>query len=67
MIGGWFGFLRGLLPAQYTFTGYDASAHVFEETVPADRRVPRGIILSVAISAIAGGVSSPGELRNLMI
>jgi amino acid transporter len=52
----WYGFLIGLLLAQYTFTGYDASAHVSEETVHADRSVPRGIIMSVAVSAIAGYV-----------
>lgn len=52
----WYGFLIGLLLAQYTFTGYDASAHVSEETVGADKNAPRGIILSVAVSAIAGYV-----------
>jgi amino acid transporter len=52
----WYGFLIGLLLAQYTFTGYDASAHVSEETVGADKSAPRGIILSVAVSAIAGYV-----------
>ncbi len=50
----WYGFLLGLLLAQYTFTGFDASAHVSEETVGADRAAPRGIIMSVVISAIAG-------------
>ena len=35
-------FLMGLLMAQYTFTGYDASAHVSEETKRRlDRRAPR--------------------------
>ncbi|MHB1683877.1 MAG: amino acid permease [Bacilli bacterium] len=52
----WYGFLIGLLLAQYTFTGFDASAHVSEETVDAERAAPRGIIMSVAISAIAGYV-----------
>ncbi|OFW81089.1 MAG: amino acid permease [Alicyclobacillus sp. RIFOXYA1_FULL_53_8] len=50
----WYGFLLGLLLAQYTFTGFDASAHVSEETVGADRSAPRGIIMSVVISAVAG-------------
>jgi len=47
-----FGFL---LPA-YTITGFDASAHAAEETVGADRRVPRGIVGAVLVSGIAGWV-----------
>jgi amino acid permease (GABA permease) len=47
-------FLMGLLMAQYTFTGYDASAHVSEETKNASRAAPRGIVMSVLVSLIAG-------------
>jgi amino acid transporter len=47
-------FLIGLLQAQWTFTGYDASAHVSEETVDPTRNAPWGIFLSVAVSAVAG-------------
>ena len=47
-------FLMGLLMAQYTFTGYDASAHVSEETTNASRAAPRGIVMSVLVSLIAG-------------
>ncbi|MGH9433177.1 MAG: amino acid permease [Terriglobia bacterium] len=47
-------FLLGLLQAQWTFTGYDASAHVAEETVDPRRRAPRGIVNSVVISAVVG-------------
>src|SRR5215467_11196022 len=50
----WYAFLLGLLLAQYTFTGYDASAHVSEETVGADTRAPWGIVMSIVVSAIAG-------------
>jgi amino acid transporter len=46
--------LIGLLMAQYTYTGYDASAHVAEETHDAARNAPRGIVLSVVVSVIAG-------------
>jgi len=46
--------LMGLLMAQYTFTGYDASAHVAEETRDASRTAPRGIVLSVVVSVVAG-------------
>ena len=49
-------FLMGLLMAQYTYTGYDASAHVAEETKQAARLAPRGIVLSVVISVIGGFV-----------
>src|SRR3954469_14444800 len=48
--------LIGLLMAQYTYTGYDASAHVAEETHRADRSAPRGIVLSVVVSVLAGFV-----------
>ncbi len=47
-------FLLGLLMAQYTFTGYDASAHVSEETHDAQVAAPRGIVSSVVVSLIAG-------------
>jgi amino acid permease (GABA permease) len=46
--------LLGLLPAQYTFTGYDASAHMTEETHRADRSGPRGIVMSIVVSLLAG-------------
>ena len=46
----------GLLMAQYTFTGYDASAHMTEETHNASRSGPRGIVMSILISLIAGWV-----------
>ena len=48
--------LLGLLLAQYTFTGYDASAHLTEETQDAAIAGPRGIILSIAVSLVAGWV-----------
>ena len=47
-------FLLGLLMAQYTYTGYDASAHVAEETKNASIAAPRGIVTSVAVSIVAG-------------
>jgi amino acid permease (GABA permease) len=46
--------LLGLLLAQYTFTGYDASAHMTEETRSAARSGPRGIITSILVSLFAG-------------
>jgi amino acid transporter len=44
----------GFLLAAYTITGYDASAHTAEETVDAPTRVPWGIVMSVAVSAVFG-------------
>lgn len=49
-------FLLGLLMSQYTYTGYDASAHVAEETKDAARKAPRGMIMSVVISIIGGWI-----------
>src|SRR5262249_33694046 len=46
----------GLLVAQYTFTGYDASAHMTEETHNAATAGPRGIVMSILVSLVAGWV-----------
>ena len=46
--------LIGLLNAQYTLTGYDASAHMSEETHDAATSAPRGIVFSVVVSVIMG-------------
>ena len=71
-----YAFLVGLLQAQWTFTGYDASAHVTEETVDPSRNAPWGVFLSVAVSAVAGfamlaavtlaigPAGTPGDLRG---
>jgi amino acid transporter len=48
--------LIGLLQAQWTFTGYDASAHVAEETKGAQQAAPRGIVNAVWVSGVAGFV-----------
>jgi amino acid permease (GABA permease) len=49
-------FLIGLLTAQYTLTGYDASAHMTEETHKADTAGPRGIVMSIVVSIVAGWI-----------
>jgi amino acid transporter len=46
----------GMLHVAYTNSGFDASAHVAEETRSAIRTVPRGIFLSVLYSALFGYV-----------
>ncbi|HWM98747.1 MAG TPA: amino acid permease, partial [Streptosporangiaceae bacterium] len=48
--------LLGLLLAQYTFTGYDASAHMTEETHQAATAGPRGIVMSIVVSLFAGWI-----------
>jgi amino acid permease (GABA permease) len=48
--------LIGLLLAQYTLTGYDASAHMTEETHDASVAGPRGIVMSILVSIAAGWV-----------
>ena len=47
-------FALALLQAQWTYTGYDASAHVAEETVLARLNSAWGVFLSVAVSAVVG-------------
>ncbi len=47
-------FLLATLQAQWTYTGYDASAHVAEETVMARLNSAWGVFLSVAVSAVVG-------------
>jgi amino acid transporter len=50
---GW-AFVIGLLQAMWTFTGYDASASVSEETVDPRRRAPWGMVMAVVVSSIVG-------------
>ncbi|WP_051273557.1 histidine kinase N-terminal domain-containing protein [Desulfotruncus alcoholivorax] len=50
----WWAFLLGLLQAQWTFTGYDASAHTTEETINPRVKAAWGVYLSVLISAVFG-------------
>ena len=47
-------FCISLLQAMWTFTGFDASAHVAEETHDPARRAPWGVVLSVAVSGLFG-------------
>jgi amino acid transporter len=53
---GWYamGFANGLVLSMFTFTGYDASAHLSEETHDPQRTAPRGIVTSVLFSAVFG-------------
>jgi len=44
----------GLLMAQYTITGYDASAHMAEETRQASRTAAVGMVMSVVASVVFG-------------
>ena len=50
----WWVFLLGLLQAHWTYTGFDASASMSEETRHARVRAPWGIVLSVAVSGVVG-------------
>jgi amino acid transporter len=49
-----FAFFFSLLQANWTYTGYDASAHVAEETIGARVASAWGIFLSVVVSAVVG-------------
>ncbi|KAL9098478.1 MAG: hypothetical protein Q9163_005868 [Psora crenata] len=44
----------GILMSQYTITGFDASAHLSEETQNASWNAPLGVLMSVGISAVFG-------------
>lgn len=50
----WWAFLLGMLQAQWTYTGFDASAHMAEETADPRRTAPWGVVLSVGVAGIAG-------------
>ncbi len=50
----WWAFVLGLLQAHWTYTGFDASAHLAEETEDPRRRAPWGIVLSVAVAGVVG-------------
>jgi amino acid transporter len=52
----WFVFGLGLLMAQYTITGFDASAHTAEETNNASRGAAVGMWTSVFVSVVFGFV-----------
>ncbi|HEU0119238.1 MAG TPA: amino acid permease [Bryobacteraceae bacterium] len=49
-------FLLGMLQAQWTYTGFDASAHMAEETADPRRTAPWGIVLSVGVAGLTGYV-----------
>ena len=53
----------GILLAQYTLTGFDASAHVSEETTNAGISAPKGIVRSIYVSAIAAFILNMAILQ----
>ncbi|KAL8748440.1 MAG: hypothetical protein Q9184_007303 [Pyrenodesmia sp. 2 TL-2023] len=44
----------GVLMSQYTITGFDASAHLSEETRNAEWSAPLGVLMSIGVSAVFG-------------
>jgi amino acid transporter len=67
----WFVCGLGLLMAQYTITGYDASAHMSEETRNASRSAAIGMVMSVVVSVVFGFIllvavtfAIPGPVSN---
>src|SRR5207247_4871466 len=67
----WFVIGIGLLMAQYTITGYDASAHLSEETQNASRAAAVGMVMSVVVSVIFGFIllvavtfAIPGDIKD---
>ena len=53
-IGFWYVFGLGLLMSAWTITGYDASAHLSEETNNASVSVARGMVSAVVVSGVFG-------------
>lgn len=53
-LGYWYAAAIGLLMAQYTITGFGASAHLVEETRAAARASAIGIVSSIVVSVIFG-------------
>jgi amino acid transporter len=51
----WLFALSFIMPA-YTITGFDASAHISEETVGAAHNVPRALVRAVLVSGIFGWI-----------
>jgi amino acid transporter len=49
-----YGGMLGLLVTSWTFTGFDGSFHMSEETVRATVNAPRGIMRAIGYSAITG-------------
>jgi amino acid transporter len=52
----WYVLPLGFLLTQYTITGFDASAHISEETHDSENSAPKGVWRSVFYSAIIGYV-----------
>jgi amino acid transporter len=71
----WFVFGLGLLLSQYTITGFDASAHMAEETHQASRMAAVGMYMAVVVSVVFGWIlllavtfaipSTQGALENI--
>ena len=61
----WYVFLTGFLMAQSTITGFDASAHVAEETAQASRSAAVGMYTSVVASVVLGFVLLVAVTRAL--
>ena len=55
----------GILMSQYTITGFDASAHLAEETRDASKSAPWGVIMSIGVSAVFGWFLILGYLFSI--
>ncbi|MGV9993439.1 amino acid permease [Streptomyces sp. NPDC003374] len=51
---GLYGGMLGLLVTSWTFTGFDGSFHMSEETVRATVNAPKGIVRAIGCSAVTG-------------
>ena len=51
-----YGSILGFLVPLYAYTGYEGGAHLSEETTNASKEAPKGIILTILISAFMGAM-----------
>lgn len=54
--------MMGILFSAYSFTGYEAGAHMAEETHNASQSAPRGILYTCVLTAITGFIYILGLL-----
>ena len=54
--------MMGIMFSAYSFTGYEAGAHIAEETTHASKSAPKGIIYTCLLTSVTGFVYILGLL-----
>jgi amino acid transporter len=58
--------MMGVLFSCYSFTGYEAGAHMAEETAGASKSAPKGIVYTCVITSITGFIYILGLLYAIV-